>query len=276
MARSHMSGQGGRTMSERFRSWDNYREGEGNLRARQALYDYRRPQIDLQGTVVDRITLPPKRIVDVGCGNGMYLTRLREAFPEAEVIGVDRSPGMIAGLSEPAVVADVRALPFADASADVVLAMHMLYHVPDLQAALDQLGRVLAPGGVLFVSTLASDDRPEYHRIWREAAKRALGAEVGSPSRMVLDHFSLETAQAMLTERFASVRLHDFPGVLEVPEPAPLLDAYRSAESFMAMEPGDFDRVMRQVEADLDRHFATEDLLRVTVHTGILECRGHR
>lgn len=260
----------------RFQSGENYRRGEANLKARQNIYDHRRPRVDLPGTVVDRIGPGPRRILDVGCGNGMYLSRLREAFPQAEVVGVDLSPSMLEPLPEPTVAADARDLPFATGSADAVLAMHMLYHVPDLRAALDELERVLAPGGVLFVSTLASDDRPEYAALWREATRQVLGVEQEDAQRAVLDHFSLETAQTMLTERFASVRLHDFPGVIELPEPGPLLAAYRSTASFLDLAPADFDRVTAWIEAELDRRFAAEGLFRMRVHTGILECRDPR
>ncbi|WP_051326382.1 class I SAM-dependent methyltransferase [Glycomyces tenuis] len=266
------------TTKRRFQSGENYRRGAGNLKAREGIFSYRRPQVDMPGMVIDRIGPDPKRILDVGCGSGRYLLRLRESFPEAEVIGVDRSPGMLEALPEPTVQADVCELPFGTGSADAVLAMHMLYHVPELETALDELERVLAPGGVLFASTLASDDRPEYTALWREATRKALGAEakVEDTHRVVLDHFSQETAQAMLSERFASVRLHDLPGVIELPEPGPLVAAYRSTSSFVDLEAEDFERVMAQIEAELDRHFAAEDLFRMTVHTGILECRDPR
>ncbi|WP_051392754.1 class I SAM-dependent methyltransferase [Glycomyces arizonensis] len=271
-----MSDQREQDTKRRFQSGENYREGSGNLKAREGIFSYRRPQVDMPGMVIDRIGAEPKRILDVGCGSGRYLSRLREAFPGAEVIGVDLSPGMLDALPKPTVLADVCDLPFESGSADAVLAMHMLYHVPDLQTALDELERVLAPGGTLFTSTLASDDRPEYAALWRQATREALGAESEGPYRVVLDHFSQETAQAMLSERFASVRLHDLPGVIELPEPGPLVAAFRSTASFVDMEPGDFERVMAHIEADLERHFATEDLFRMTVHTGILECRDPR
>ncbi len=270
-----MSERHGRT-GERFQSGENYRHGDANLKAREGVFAYRRPQVDMPGMVADRIGADAKRILDVGCGSGRYLSRLREAFPRAEVVGVDLSPGMLEALPEPTVLADVTDLPFKDGSADAVLAMHMLYHVPRLQAALDELERVLAPGGALFVSTLATDDRPEYAALWREATRRVLGAAQEGPYRVVFDHFSQETAQAMLAERFASVRLHDLPGVIELPEPGPLTAAFRSTASFVDMAPAVFERVMAWIEAELDRHFAAADTFRMTVHTGIIECRDPR
>jgi SAM-dependent methyltransferase len=265
----HVSGQ---TTDERFQRVDNYRSEDG-LAVRQGLYDYKTPEYDLPGVVIANIAGRPKRVLDVGCGNGRYTSRLREAFPDAEVIGVDLAAGILETVPEPTVVADVTDLPFEDGSADVVLAMHMLYHVPDISAALDELRRVLAPGGVLFVSTLASDDKREYVPIWREAAKTALGTEVRQALSVVIERFSLEAADSMLSERFASVALHDLPGVIALPAPGPLMAAFRSEQDFTALDPEDFERFMGAIERQLETHFAEHDLLRITSHSGILECR---
>jgi SAM-dependent methyltransferase len=261
------------TTDERFQKVDNYRSADG-LAVRQGLYAYKTPDYDLPGVVTSHITGQPKRVLDVGCGNGRYTTRLREAFPDAEVIGVDLASGILETVPEPTVVADVADLPFEDGSADVVLAMHMLYHVPDIPAALDELQRVLAPGGVLFVSTLASDDKQEYDPIWKAAAKVALGTEVRLTRSVLLERFSLEIAQSMLSERFASVELHDLPGLIELPEPGPLMAAFRSEEDFFALSPGDFGRLMDAIERQLEDHFSKHDLLRITSRSGILECRN--
>lgn len=265
----HASGQ---TTDERFQKVENYRNEDG-LAVRQGLYDYKTPEYDLPGIVIAHLTGSPQRVLDIGCGNGRYTRRLREAFPGAEVIGVDLAEGILATVPEPTVAADIIDLPFADGSADVVLAMHMLYHVPDIPAALDELQRVLAPGGVLFVSTIASDDKHEYEPIWQAAAEAALGTEVRLARSVLIDRFSLETAEAMMAERFASVVLHDLPGVIELPEPGPLMAAFRSEEDFFALSPGDFGRLMDAIERRLDDHFAAHDLLRITSHGGILECR---
>jgi SAM-dependent methyltransferase len=262
----------GSTGDERFRSGENYTNIE-NLKARQSYYDYKTPNHDLQGIVSQHIGAGASLILDVGCGNGNYVRRLREDFPDAEVVAVDRSATMMEAIEEPTVVADVADLPFQTDVADAVLAMHMLYHVDDIQAALDELQRVLSPDGVMFVSTLAEDDKEEYAWLWREAALEALGVDVGDVRSVVLDRFSLETAQHLMEERFASVRLHDLPGVVDLPEAEPLLAAYRSTRSFSALGDADFDKVMGVMEDRLAEHFTGRDSLRITAHTGILECR---
>lgn len=260
------------TTDERFQKVDNYRSGDG-LAVRQGLYDYKTPNYDLPGVVTSHIAGQPKRVLDVGCGNGRYTGRLREAFPDAEVIGVDLASGILETVPEPTVVADVADLPFEDGSADVVLAMHMLYHVPDIAAALDELQRVLAPGGVLFVSTIASDDKYEYEPIWQAAAKAVLGTELRLARSVIIDRFSLEIAESMMSERFASVALHDLPGVIELPEPGPLMAAFRSEEDFFPLSPFDFGRLMDEIQRRLDERFASHEVLRITSHGGILECR---
>ena len=89
-------------------------------------------------------------------------------------------------------VADAMDLPFEDASFDAVVAMWMLYHVPDLDVALAEVRRVLRPGG-LFVAVTNGDahmagllraSTPEPPRC-SPAAERSIGTV--DPSRQMVD-----------------------------------------------------------------------------------------
>jgi SAM-dependent methyltransferase len=82
-------------------------------------------------------------------------------------------------------------LPFADASFDVVVAMWMLYHVPDLHAALAQVRRVLRPGG-LFVAATNGDGH-----------LADLMAEAGGDQ--LITQFSSENGNAALAAHFDHV-----------------------------------------------------------------------
>ena len=110
-------------------------------------------------SLLDGVGLPPaSRVLEVGCGTGQFWRRVAEAFPaDLSLTLTDLSPGMVyeALATVRAIgkwgdvqgeVADVCALPFADATFDAVLAMHMLYHATDTEAAVAEIARVLRPG----------------------------------------------------------------------------------------------------------------------------------
>lgn len=94
-------------------------------------------------------------VLEVGCGLGLYLTRLAQRASRA--VGVEYEPGRAAKAAEaspPAsvVVAANEDLPFASGSFDVVLSNEVIEHVDDDAASAAELVRVLRPGGriVLF------------------------------------------------------------------------------------------------------------------------------
>lgn len=96
-------------------------------------------------------------VIDVGCGTGRALPPLREAVgPAGEVIGVDVTPEMLAAARPAAqlaaarlIVADARALPFADGAANALFAAGLVNHLPDTEAGLRELARVTCPVGLL-------------------------------------------------------------------------------------------------------------------------------
>lgn len=158
---------------------------ERHLAARQSIYQWQQPRYDLPGTVVEQLVGVTGSVLDVGCGNGKFVTRLHHDRPDLRVIGMDISAGILADVPRPVVVADAQALPLADASVDAVLAMHMLYHVPDIPAAISELARVLKPSGLVIASTNSGGDKRELDELWSQAAANVLGQEDG-PSRVSL------------------------------------------------------------------------------------------
>jgi len=99
-----------------------------------------------------------KEIVDVGCGTGAILKQLGN--PEKNV-GIDLAPEAISfcrqrGLNNVR-QGDIRALPFADASFDAVICSSVLYHewVSDVGEAVQEMHRILRPGGALLINVPA-------------------------------------------------------------------------------------------------------------------------
>jgi ubiquinone/menaquinone biosynthesis C-methylase UbiE len=94
---------------------------------------------------------PGATIADLGCSTGFLLEDLREAHPDAVLVGVDM---IAAGLRKAHVAvpearllqADVCQLPLEDESIDAVVSANLLEHVPDDRRALREIARVLKPG----------------------------------------------------------------------------------------------------------------------------------
>lgn len=109
-----------------------------------------------RGRLVPAAARPDAVLVDLGCGAGLLAPHL--AGKGYRHIGVDRSAASLrqaAGSGMHAVLGDVLAVPLADGCADVVVAGEILEHVPDLRGAVAEACRLLRPGGVLVIDTLA-------------------------------------------------------------------------------------------------------------------------
>lgn len=100
------------------------------------------------------------KILDVGCGTGVFASRIRQALPEATVWGVDLVAGMLAGGAERwrrhagsvmPVQGDSERLPFPTGAFDVVTCANSFHHYPHQDRAVAEMHRVLRPGGRLML-----------------------------------------------------------------------------------------------------------------------------
>lgn len=181
---------------------------DANLAARQRLWTHQERPFDLIGWVLGSAGLErgsTDRVLDVGCGNGAYLRQLRTRGVWA--VGCDRSRGMLTAADDhPHLVnADAVALPFPGDAFDVVLAPHMLYHVPDRRTAAAELQRVLRDHGRCVVVTNGSDHLAALRRLVEEAVRvETPGWEMRNPST---HEFSLENGGEQLAHAFETVEV---------------------------------------------------------------------
>jgi len=100
----------------------------------------------------------PLRILDLGCGTGEITRRLADLYPQAHIVGIDILEGNLAlarrdstnyGARIVYEAGDAFALQHGDASFDLVVCRHMSQAVPHFDHVLDEIGRVLRPGGWL-------------------------------------------------------------------------------------------------------------------------------
>ena len=112
------------------------------LSSRSSLYEFRRPAGSFYDWAPANTDWPSgaRAVLDVGCGPGGYLAAL-DAGRASSVRPLARHGSRSCRARGPTLVGDAAALPFADGTFDRVLAPHMLYHCPDIDAAVAELRR---------------------------------------------------------------------------------------------------------------------------------------
>jgi SAM-dependent methyltransferase len=192
----------------------------------------------------------PGRVLDLGCGTGHSFDELAPR----ETVGVDVSEPALRGQQRETHVADMRRLPFADGSFQAVISSHSIEHVPDPDAVLAEVVRVLEPAGraVLATPNRLTFGRPDeiidpYHHIEYDANQLAelcrahfaivevLGLEVSARYRAIHDDERREldrllardplrlrrlvprrVRQRLYDARLRGDRTHPRPGALEI------------------------------------------------------------
>jgi SAM-dependent methyltransferase len=217
---------------------------------------------------------PGARVLDVGCGPGRFWSSAQAWPADLAITLADLSRGM-ADEALAAVralgrwrnvqtqVADVCALPFADGSFDLVLAMHMLYHAPDPDLAVAQIARVLRPGGVAVASTNSEVNMAALF----ELGAAALG---GGRQDLAAAAFSLESGEAILRRHFGSVETHRSLDVLRVTDPADVIGYLTSFPPGDAATPAMLARLERMTA---EAFAAGGGVLEINRDTGFLVAR---
>ena len=168
---------------------------------RPSIYELRQPAIDLGAFLADALpALRGARVLDAGCGPGQYISPTRALA--GWLVALDIAHGRLQGIDHrERVCGDVEALPFADDTFDVVMAMHMLYHVPDIPAAVAEMRRVLRDGGVLYAFT--NSERAQHELLDLVTACGGDTAGFGDA------RFSNESGGSLLRTAFDDVVLHE-------------------------------------------------------------------
>ena len=115
--------------------------------------------------------LTGKRVLDAGCGKGRFARVLRERHPGAEIWGLDLAEAMLrfAPPDIRACAGSLTELPFRDGAFDAAYATESLEHAVDIERAVAELCRVVAPGGRIVVIDKNADqwgrlETPEWEK----------------------------------------------------------------------------------------------------------------
>lgn len=123
------------------------------------------------------IRCQPQTILDLGCGTGYFESFLKELYPTAKIIGLDKSDGMLAQaqLKEAEyqlkdihwVNGCAEDLPFSDHSFELVYSNLMLHWSNNFVKCLKEIHRILKPEGLLLFSMVGPDTLQELRYCWK-------------------------------------------------------------------------------------------------------------
>lgn len=203
-------------------------------------------------------------VLELGCGTGA-MWKNRESLLRAcsKVVLSDLSEGMVAAAkdtvgSHDAVeyrVIDIQAIPYEDASFDVVIANMMLYHVPDLDKALAEVRRVLKRGGRFYCATYGEDGILAY------LSKILSAYGVADTTNKT---FTLQNGAAILGRTFSTVEKREYIDSLAVTHIDDMVEYIYSLSSMMPLR-----TVPRQIVKEILMENAADGVLRVPKEYGM-------
>jgi len=240
---------------------------------------YTQPQVDFTAWVLDHVPWRGDEwVLDIGCGSGAYVEPVCQRLARGgHLLAGDLSWGMLRDVTSkplPTSVALLNAnamrLPLPDGCCDVVLANHMLYHVPQIEGAAAEIHRVLRPGGYLLAATNARDSMETF---MTEVAKacHGLGHSIDLPPSPAL-RFTLEDGRASLQPCFPDVERDIIESALvfsEVAPPVAYIDSMRHRYAPGLPDGLTWETLIEQVERQICARIAAQGEYRVAKTTGV-------
>jgi ubiquinone/menaquinone biosynthesis C-methylase UbiE len=148
--------------------------------------------------------------LDLGSGVGGLIPDLTRAFPDARIVAVDRSPGMLRSSEHtfPKAIMDATRLALSSDSMDLVVMVFVLFHVAEPEEALAEIRRVLRPGGCVGCITWGQELESQASRLWTECLNGHGAAEADSAIVTRHDRFNSPDKMKQLFEEagFSHVR----------------------------------------------------------------------
>ncbi len=208
-------------------------------------------------------------VLECGCGTGRFWDSqvppmsVRLTLTDLSDGMVSEARGRVAGNGYAVVETrqcDVQTLPFDDASFDIVIANHMLYHVPDPDLAVSELARVLRPDGVLLAATNAYGHMDVINQLIAEVFE--------SHGDRLYEVFGMDSGELRLREQFGSIVWHAFVNDLVVDDPQAVTNYG------LSFPPGEqADEAGRAAFAAAVARRFLDGTLRIHTRAGVFVCR---
>ncbi|MBE6063699.1 MAG: methyltransferase domain-containing protein [Clostridium butyricum] len=205
-------------------------KNDKNLNLRTNLHSYNINKIDWDEWCYKQIDFKKNsRVLELGCGSGKFWEKNKEEIDESLDITIsDFSKNMLKiardklkKIHKKFKFEEINAesIPYEDNSFDIVIAQHMIYFVPNIEKALSEIKRVLAPGGVFYVTSNSSDSMKELNDLVND-----FDCNSGLNSNGYSTRFELENGTDILNKYFDKVEVEILNGKIIVNDPKPVVE----------------------------------------------------
>ena len=187
-------------------TYDQY-SNDNRLKARIQLYKYCEYKTNFHRWIFDKLDFKNvTSVLDLGCGNGTLWKNNIEKMPgDISIMLTDISEGMVDAARKALSgydnrfqfkVTDACRTPFHDASFQMIIANHMLYHIDDIERILAEINRLLTDNGFTYASTLSMKN-----------LQQLMDVAVGFSNKLefnndIIRGFNLENGNEVLSESF--------------------------------------------------------------------------
>ncbi|WP_064094044.1 class I SAM-dependent methyltransferase [Rossellomorea aquimaris] len=254
-------------------------QNSSNLQMRINIHDlYSTNKKDWHSWLFEQYDIPPKaQILEIGCGNGLFWLKNKHRVPEQWTITLsDFSAGMIEDAKQQLVgmpniqynQINIEDIPYDTNQFDAVIANHMLYHVQDKQLGIQEVRRVLKPGGVFYSSTIGDTHMMELGELLKEFDPTLNYSSALNHSKA----FGVENGAEHLKSQFEEVNLKMFPGNLKVTDVQGIVDYLLSTHTDLK------NRLVEKKLAEFirfleEKRVRNDGVIHVTKSTGLFESR---
>jgi ubiquinone/menaquinone biosynthesis C-methylase UbiE len=226
-----------------------------------------------QRWLFDQLAAPDDAdMLELGCGRGDLWRENRDRLrPTWRLVLTDLSEGMLDAARQRLAeltprpdfcIADAQALPFEDAAFDIVIANHMLYHVPDRPRAFREIARVLRPGGHFHAAT---NGWGHLHELMALIERHA--PELGTAPERI--GFSLDNGARQLRPWFAQVNISEFDDALEITEAEPAAAYALSTKASAVL----VSERLQALYDDVAERILADGAFHVTKRAGLFSCQ---
>ena len=203
------------------------------LKARIALHEkYGQGKIDFHRWLFEHIDIKDDaRVLELGTGSARVWLQNRTRIPQAwDITLSDFSEGMLAEAKNNLAdidhefefrQIDIQNIPFADDSFDMLMANHMLYHVPDIDKAISEVKRVLKPKGKFYAAANAKGNMLELRQMLNDISKFFPNDVVVNLNNIP---YTLDLAPSYLEKYFDNIERFNLNSQIIVDKAKPIMD----------------------------------------------------